>query len=256
MNENGLKKLDIILLGTLPIAAAIVSLIFKTNLLVSTMLFFGLPSAWLSYRTKSAIKKTAIFAAIFSILMTPMLDYVAVVNGVWVVSTVFPVKLFGTTPAEQFIWGFFFVYFLVIFYEHFFDKSKNEKINPRLKNFVIVFTILSLSFLFVVFINPNIISRDDPKPHADKTNQLEGCLSIPGVWGTVNRSPKLTISYQDEHGTKSEEQCSGFLATIIQHEIDHLQGVLFTQRVLEQKNKFYQTTTDEQGKEVLEEVTI
>ncbi|KKS44091.1 hypothetical protein A2567_01245 [Candidatus Azambacteria bacterium RIFOXYD1_FULL_42_11] len=157
MNENGLKKLDIILLGTLPIAAAIVSLIFKTNLLVSTMLFFGLPSAWLSYRTKSAIKKTAIFAAIFSILMTPMLDYVAVVNGVWVVSTVFPVKLFGTTPAEQFIWGFFFVYFLVIFYEHFFDKSKNEKINPRLKNFVIVFTILSLSFLFVVFINPNII---------------------------------------------------------------------------------------------------
>ncbi len=107
-----------------------------------------------------------------------------------------------------------------------------------------------------VFINPNIISRDDPKPNADKTNQLEGCLSIPGVWGTVNRSPKLTISYQDEHGTKSEEQCSGFLATIIQHEIDHLQGVLFTQRVLEQKNKFYQTTTDEQGKEVLEEVTI
>lgn len=107
-----------------------------------------------------------------------------------------------------------------------------------------------------VFINPTIIRRDPIKPNADKTNQLEGCLSIPGIWGTVNRSPKLTIRFQDETGKTIEEEISGFLATIVQHEIDHLQGILFTQRVLEQKNKFYQASTDEQGKEVLEEVTI
>ena len=107
-----------------------------------------------------------------------------------------------------------------------------------------------------VFINPKIIKSDTPISNADKTNQLEGCLSIPGVWGTVNRSPSLTLVYQDERGTSIEEQFSGFLATIVQHEMDHLQGVLFTQRVLEQKNKFYQTAKDDSGKEVLEEVIL
>ena len=107
-----------------------------------------------------------------------------------------------------------------------------------------------------VFINPKIIKSETPISNADKTNQLEGCLSIPGVWGTVNRSPKLTLSYQDETGKTNEEEISGFLATIVQHEMDHLQGVLFTKRVLEQKNKFYQSTTDEQGKEILEEVVL
>ncbi len=107
-----------------------------------------------------------------------------------------------------------------------------------------------------VFINPKILKSETPISNADKTNQLEGCLSIPGVWGTVNRSPKLTLSYQDETGKTHEEEMSGFLATIVQHEMDHLQGVLFTKRVLEQKNTFYQTVTDEKGKEVLEEISL
>lgn len=107
-----------------------------------------------------------------------------------------------------------------------------------------------------VFINPTLLTSDPLEPNADKTNQLEGCLSIPGVWGTVNRSPKITIRYQDETGTTKEEVVMGFLATIIQHEMDHLRGILFTQRVLEQKNKFYEATKDETGKEILEEVVI
>jgi len=107
-----------------------------------------------------------------------------------------------------------------------------------------------------VFINPTMIRREPNEPNADKTNQLEGCLSIPGVWGTVNRSPTITIRYQDERGMTHEETITGFLATIVQHEMDHLNGVLFTQRVLEQKNKFYQATKDEKGKEILEEISI
>ncbi len=107
-----------------------------------------------------------------------------------------------------------------------------------------------------VFINPKILKSETPISNADKTNQLEGCLSIPGVWGTVNRSPKLTLQFQDETGNILKEDISGFLATIVQHEIDHLNGVLFTKRVLDQKNKFYQSTKDDTGKEILEEITI
>lgn len=107
-----------------------------------------------------------------------------------------------------------------------------------------------------VFVNPEIIHKD-PCIKTEKTNEhLEGCLSIPNIWGEVHRAPRLTIKYQDETGVHHEETINGFLATIIQHECDHLQGVLFTQRVLEQKNKFYQNAKDEHGKEILEEISI
>jgi peptide deformylase len=107
-----------------------------------------------------------------------------------------------------------------------------------------------------VFINPKISHQDTPLPQAEKNRQLEGCLSIPNVWGTVNRSTKLTLVYQDETGKKKKEEFTGFLATIIQHEMDHLAGILFTQRVLEQKNKIYQAGKDDNGKEIMEEIVI
>jgi peptide deformylase len=109
-----------------------------------------------------------------------------------------------------------------------------------------------------VFINPEIISRSDK--HTDgvpeRANKLEGCLSIPAVWGLVRRAKDLVLRYQDEQGEKHEESFTGFLATIIQHEVDHLNGTLFTHRVLEQQGKFYQSGKDENGKDILEEIEL
>lgn len=107
-----------------------------------------------------------------------------------------------------------------------------------------------------VFINPEIVHVEPPVTTGKKSEHLEGCLSIPNIWGDVKRAPTVTITYQDEAGKQHKETITGFLATIIQHEYDHINGVLFTQRVLEQKNKLYQTGKDEQGKEILEEITI
>ena len=109
-----------------------------------------------------------------------------------------------------------------------------------------------------VFINPEILtlSKKTTEGVPERENKLEGCLSIPNVWGKVKRSYSLTLRYQDETGQTHKEKFSGFLATIIQHETDHLNGMLFTHRVLEQKGKFYQATKDENGKEVLEELEI
>jgi len=106
-----------------------------------------------------------------------------------------------------------------------------------------------------VFINPEIRSHTEEKEE-QKKEHLEGCLSIPGIWGSVRRFPALTLKYQDEKGTEHTEEITGFLATIVQHETDHINGILFTQRVLEQKNKLYQTGKDEKGKEILEEISI
>lgn len=109
-----------------------------------------------------------------------------------------------------------------------------------------------------VFINPEIQKKSetitDGVPERD--NKLEGCLSIPKIWGRVKRATALTLQYQDEKGETHVEDFNGFLATIIQHETDHLNGTLFTHRVLEQKGKFYEATVDENGKEVLDEVEL
>lgn len=109
-----------------------------------------------------------------------------------------------------------------------------------------------------VFINPEIIKKSDEVTDGvpERGNKLEGCLSIPNVWGKVRRTSSLTLRYQDATGATHQEEFSGFLATIIQHETDHVNGILFTQRVLEQKEKLFQVTTDKNGDELLEEIPL
>lgn len=109
-----------------------------------------------------------------------------------------------------------------------------------------------------VFINPKIIKRSDDETDGvpERENKLEGCLSIPKIWGKVKRARTLTLRYQDEKGEKHEENFEGFLATIIQHETDHVNGVLFTRRVLEQNGKLYKTAVNTEGKEILEEISL
>lgn len=118
----------------------------------------------------------------------------------------------------------------------------------------------------MVFINPKIVMSDEirvmsgtkkPITHNSKhKTKLEGCLSLKDIWGTVLRSPKITLSYQDETGKSQTKEFKDFLATIIQHEYDHLNGILFPKRVLEQKGKLYKSSKDEKGEDVFEELEI
>lgn len=77
----------------------------------------------------------------------------------------------------------------------------------------------------LVFINPVITKTS-------KTTQVleEGCLSIPGVYGNVKRAEKVSVKAINEHGQLFERGCSGLLSQIVQHEIDHLNGILFTDK--------------------------
>jgi peptide deformylase len=76
-----------------------------------------------------------------------------------------------------------------------------------------------------VFINP-VIS----KPKGQKIGE-EGCLSLPGLYGDVTRNERLTIHAFDLAGNEIKEQVDGMLARVIQHETDHLDGVLFIDRL-------------------------
>jgi peptide deformylase len=94
------------------------------------------------------------------------------------------------------------------------------------------------------------------KAKVDKGVQLEGCLSLKDIWGVVKRPYGVVLSYQDEQGKEHEKKFEGFLATIIQHEVDHLHGTLFPKRVLEQKNSLYHSIKNKKGEIEFEEIEI
>lgn len=76
------------------------------------------------------------------------------------------------------------------------------------------------------FINAQILEET-----GDTWSFNEGCLSIPGIREDVIRQKEILIRYQDENFNTVEEKISGILARVIQHEYDHIEGILFTDRI-------------------------
>lgn len=81
---------------------------------------------------------------------------------------------------------------------------------------------------FGFYINPEIISYSE-----ETVNSPEGCLSVPGKNGTVKRSASIEISYMDKDFNPVTERVEGFTAIVFQHEIDHLNGILYPDRAFE-----------------------
>ena len=91
------------------------------------------------------------------------------------------------------------------------DASPFQEEEPKLKDFK------------KVFLNPEIVEEE-----GEKFDFNEGCLSIPHIREDVSRKSKILIRFQDEHFKNYEEEFDGLAARIIQHEYDHIEGVLFT----------------------------
>lgn len=82
-----------------------------------------------------------------------------------------------------------------------------------------------------VYVNPKILSGDSP------TDFDEGCLSIPGVTGVTRRYRRVELEYQDLQGNKITEELFDMWAIAIQHEVDHLNGKLYPDKMSKIKRK-------------------
>ncbi|MGI6223622.1 MAG: peptide deformylase [Prevotella sp.] len=78
------------------------------------------------------------------------------------------------------------------------------------------------------FINAHILEIDDDAP---KETMEEGCLSIPGIHENVKRATRIHVKYLDEQLNPHDEWVDGYLARVMQHEFDHLEGVMFVDRL-------------------------
>lgn len=97
-----------------------------------------------------------------------------------------------------------------------------------------------------VYINPELL-----KMSRGRSEKHEGCLSIRGKWGMVPRAEKATVRAYDENGTLFTRGASGFLAHIFQHEIDHLDGILYTDKATELYDDTEQNQDDLQPDDAL-----
>ena len=77
------------------------------------------------------------------------------------------------------------------------------------------------------FINPHILEYDDTETELME----EGCLSVPGIHESVRRPTRIHVKYQDEDFNEHDEWVEGYLARVMQHEFDHLEGTMFIDRL-------------------------
>lgn len=114
------------------------------------------------------------------------------------------------------------------------------------------FFVAKINKKFDVYINPEIVSTSKKV----KTF-FEGCLSVPAVWGEIERPITVTVKYQDKAGQIIKKRLTGTKAWIFQHEIDHLSGKLFIDQVLAQKGKVFKVVgKDQAGADIFEEIKI
>jgi peptide deformylase len=92
---------------------------------------------------------------------------------------------------------------------------------------------------FNVFINPEIT-----KLEGDFEEDYEGCLSVLDVYGKVPRYSKIRVRALDENGHTIRVKAQGFLARVLQHEVDHLNGLLFIDHLKDNPEAFYKITED------------
>ncbi|BDV41091.1 peptide deformylase [Geotalea uraniireducens] len=85
----------------------------------------------------------------------------------------------------------------------------------------------------LVMINPEILSCEGGAV------MREGCMSVPDYTGDVERSTAITVRFQDGAGVERQLECSGFEAVAIQHEMDHLDGILFLDRIVSLKTGLF-----------------
>ncbi|MBN1283704.1 MAG: peptide deformylase [Proteobacteria bacterium] len=85
----------------------------------------------------------------------------------------------------------------------------------------------------IKMVNPEIVGREG------EVEYEEGCLSVPGMLVKIKRAARVKVSYLDENGIREEMDADGLLAIAVQHEIDHLDGVLIIDRVSRLKRDIY-----------------
>lgn len=143
------KNLDKVILLIIPAFATLIIFAFKLPFIISILLFFGLPSLWLSYRNKTKVIKALIYC-IIAIPLILIIDYIAILDGSWTIPTIFPFRIFNVNSVEGLLWAMSFMYSIVIYYESFYNVKDKKFSIGDVKYALLIVIIVSAIFLIIL----------------------------------------------------------------------------------------------------------
>jgi len=146
-----------------PILASMISFLTHANFFVSTLLFFGVPSVYLSIINQKYVKKILLFSLAYGLPVGIVVDYIAELTGIWYVphSVFGSFRLFGIMTPDVLLWGILQTYFVLIFYETFLEEKCTPKLYSSNFKYFLILGILALSaFVLLYFYNPSLLNID------------------------------------------------------------------------------------------------
>lgn len=155
------KRQDLTVLIALAIFAVLASLVLHATFLVSTFLFLGLPSIYLSFRARVKRKETFLAVLVFGGLYSFLLDYAAELNGAWAwkpEQLIFKTKILGVVSPDSIIWTMLWILFLVLFYEHFLERDRKDTYSNRVWYAIVVGLGLLGAFVWFSTFYPTVVA--------------------------------------------------------------------------------------------------
>ncbi len=156
------KRTDLILLILAIPVLAFLQYHFNLDFLYGSIIFYGIPALYLSYRAKEHVLRSLVFGIVFGVIAGFIADFIITASGSWVVnSTVLP-KIFNILPLDDLVWGFLFVYYIIMFYEYFVDRNRSY-VENSLNNFLMYSLVISANVILLLYaFNENLFSLGNP----------------------------------------------------------------------------------------------
>ena len=152
------KRKNLIVFFLYPIIASFLSFKLDLNFVWSIFFFFVVPSIHLSILIPKSVKKTLVVSPAAAFTGFILIDTIAHLTRTWYVPSVFSVRIFNLIPFEDLIWGVSFMYFIIMFYEYFFDSHNDKKVlRPKMKIAFSLMGVVISTILLLLTIAPHLL---------------------------------------------------------------------------------------------------
>lgn len=149
------KLFDAVILISFFIISTIFIVTLKLGHITTFLLYFGFPSFYLLVKYPSIRKRILFFAIPLAVAALFLEDYTGLINRAWLTTTIFPIKILGVIPLEDFIWGLLLAVLILVVYEVFVDiRHPNPRISKNYKWFIIMMVGVFIAFFTMLIHNP------------------------------------------------------------------------------------------------------
>ncbi len=148
IQERKRAQIDYLIIYLFPICSALLASVFTTSYLTTIVLFYGIPSLYLSMRYTRSIRRAGIFALIMGTVLTIPLDYLAHLNGAWEI--IAPgYRILNFIPLVDFVWAFLIVYLIIMHHEGLAHHHYKHKVDSQ-RSRLFINSMVSVFILFFI----------------------------------------------------------------------------------------------------------